>query len=366
MATSRRQVSKQTQDEGQARASSASSPRTQSSGASAGQVTRRTRSNARSSNGRGNGTSRARLNNSNAEKLARGLGWFSLGLGLAELLAPRAIAKISGTEGKHTGLIRLYGLREIASGIGIFMQGERPSEAVWSRVVGDALDIATLAVAFASPKSSKGRVAFATANVLAVTALDVLCAQQLSANETGGTQVKKSIIINGTPEEIYKFWHDFENLPRFMKHLESVRTTGEGRSHWVAKAPAGTTVEWDAEITEDRPNELIAWRSVEGADVDNAGSVTFETAPGGRGTIVKVDLEYSAPGGVVGTLAAKLFGEEPAQQINDDLRRLKQVIEVGEVIVSDGTYFDNGLLTQRAAQPTPNAEAGQSQGASTS
>ena len=364
MATSRRQLSEQTQDADQTAAASA--PSRQSGGARAGRTTRRARSNGRGSNGRDGGASRARLDNSNAEKLARGLGWFSLGLGLAELLAPRAIAKISGTEGKNTALIRLYGLREIASGVAIFAQGERPTEAVWSRVVGDAIDIATLAVAAASPKSSKGRVAFATANVLAVTALDVLCAQQLSANETGGTEVKKSIIINATPEEVYNFWHDFENLPRFMKHLERVSATGERRSHWVAKAPAGTTVEWDAEITEDRPNELIAWRSVEGADVDNAGTVTFEAAPGGRGTIVHVDLEYSAPGGIAGTVVATLFGEEPAQQINDDLRRLKQVIEVGEVIVSDGTYFDNGVLTQRAAQPVSSAEASQSQGASAS
>src|SRR5579885_87664 len=358
MATSKRQLNKQTKDEGQ---TTPAAPRQQSGGV---QAARRRRSSGRTSNVRGNGPGRADLQNSNAERLARGLAWFSLGLGLAELLAPRAIAKISGTEGKHTGLIRLYGLREIASGIGIFAQGERPTEAVWSRVVGDALDIATLAVAAASPKTSKGRLAFATADVLAETALNVLCAQQLSANETGGTEVKKNIIINATPEEIFNYWHDFERLPTFMKHLESVRTTGERRSHWVAKAPAGTTVEWDAEITEDSPNELIAGRSVEGANVDNAVTVRFEEAPGGRGTIVHVDLEYSAPGGVVGSMVAKLFGEEPAQQINDDLRRLKQVIEVGEIVLSDGTYFDNGLLTQRAAQPVASGEAGQSQGAS--
>lgn len=302
----------------------------------------------------------------NAEQLARGLGYFSLGLGLSELLAPRAIAKISGLDEKDTGVIRLMGLREIFHGLGIFAQGRRPKEAVWSRVAGDALDLAALGAAFASPKTAKGRLAFATANVLAVTALDVICAQALSSNDstsTGGTIVKKSIVIDKTPEELYQFWHNFENLPTFMKHLESVSATGDGRSHWVAKAPAGSSVEWDAEVTEDRPNELIAWRSLEGADVDNSGSVRFESAPGNRGTIVHVDIEYNPPGGVIGSVVAKLSGEEPGQQVYDDLRNLKQVMEVGEVVVSDGTVWDNGLLTQRPAQPVSGADLAQSQGA---
>jgi uncharacterized membrane protein len=309
---------------------------------------------------------RGGLLNINAEQLARGLGFFSLGLGLAEFLAPRAIAKISGIDEKDTGVIRLMGLREMLHGVGIFAQGKQPAEAVWARVAGDALDLVALGSAFASPKSGKGRLAFATANVLAVTALDVICASELSSNNstsTGGTIVKKSIIINKSPEELYQFWHNFENLPAFMKHLESVKVTGEGRSHWVAKAPAGSSVEWDAEITEDRPNELIAWRSLEGADVDNSGSVHFERAPGNRGTIVKVDMEYNPPGGVIGKTVAKLFGEEPGQQVYDDLHCLKQVMEVGEVIVSDGTVWDNGLLTQRAAQPASAEELAQSQGA---
>jgi uncharacterized membrane protein len=294
------------------------------------------------------------LNGVDAEKLARGLGWFSLGLGLAEVLAPRGVAKIAGVRGNKT-LIRLFGLREIASGIAIFMQGKRPAAAVWSRVAGDALDLASLGAAFASPDSNKGQVAFATANVLAVTALDVLCAQQLSSRTDGmikgGIQVRKSISINSSPEELYRFWHNFENLPRFMNHLESVRETGEGRSHWVAKAPAGTTVEWDAEIVEERDGEYISWRSLEGADVDNYGSVRFTRAPGGRGTIVTVELEYNPPGGVIGSGIAKLFGEEPEQQVYDDLRCFKQVIETGEVVISEGTLWSNGVLTQRPAQP---------------
>lgn len=294
------------------------------------------------------------LPSSSAKRLAKGLGWFSVGLGLAELLCPRAIASISGVSNTHTGLIRLYGLRELASGIAIFSQ-EKPTEAVWSRVAGDAMDLASLGVAFTAPDAKRGRVAFATANVLAVTALDLICAKQLS-NGNQGVHAKTSCIVNATPEEVYDFWRNFENLPRFMKHLESVEDLGDGRSHWKAKGPAGTTVEWDATIIADVPGEVITWRSLEGSDVDNAGAVRFEKAPGDRGTIIKVNLQYNPPAGVIGATVAKLFGEEPQQQLDDDLRRFKQVLEVGEIVVSDATLLGTGYFAQRAAQPAGASE----------
>jgi uncharacterized membrane protein len=112
--------------------------------------------------------------------------------------------------------------------------------------------------------------------------------------------------------------------------------TGEGRSHWVAKAPAGTTVEWDAEVYNEKENEMIAWRSLEGSQVDNAGSVHFTPAPGGRGTQVRVVLKYDPPAGVIGAAVARLFGESPAQQIDEDLRRFKQLMEAGEVATTTG------------------------------
>ena len=152
-----------------------------------------------------------------------------------------------------------------------------------------------------------------------------------------GIKVEKSVTINRPPEEVYRFWRQFENLPRFMEHLESVTTSGDdGRSHWVAKGPAGKSVTWDAEIINEQENALIAWRSLPGADVDNAGSVRFEAAPGGRGTEVRVVLEYDPPGGMLGAAVAKLFGEEPKQQVEDDLRRLKQVLEAGETATTEG------------------------------
>lgn len=309
-----------------------------------------------------NGSRQGGLANLSAGQLAQGLGWFSIGLGLAEVLAPRGVAKVAGLPGKHTGFIRLMGLREIAAGVGIFAQGKRPAASVWARVAGDALDLASLAVAATSPDSKKGLLAFATANVLGVTALDVLCAQQLSSEdgtEEEGTQVRKSLIINRAAEELYQFWHDFENLPRIMHDLKSVSVTGEGRSHWVAKGPAGSSVEWDALITEDRPNELISWRSLEGADVDNSGTVRFEPAAGNRGTIVTVEMEYKVPGGSIGAAIAKLIGEEPGAKALESLRCFKQLVETGEVVVSDGTFWDNGLLSQRPAQPLSGEELAQ-------
>ena len=290
------------------------------------------------------------LPSASAKKLAKGLAWFSVGLGLTELLAPRAIANISGVSKERTGLIRLYGLRELASGVAIFTQ-ENPAGGVWSRVAGDALDLASLGAAAASPNSKRGRLAFATANVLAVTALDIICAKQLSNGSKRGIHAQASCIVNREPDEVYSFWRNFQNLPRFMRHLESVEDLGDGRSHWVAKGPAGMNVEWDATIIADEPGRVITWRSLENSDVDNAGAVRFERAPGGRGTIVRVNLEYNPIGGVIGAAVAKLFGEEPEQQLDDDLRRFKQVMEVGEVVVSEATLLGTGYFEQRPARP---------------
>ena len=298
------------------------------------------------------------LKDAGSERVSRNLGWFSIGLGLAELLAPRLVARLCGGNGTHTALIRLYGLREIASGLVIFSGGRKPATGVWSRVAGDAIDLGTLGIAALLPNTNKLGVAFGTANVLAVTAVDVLCAQELSRErgemtEGGAIRVKRSVAINRSPEELYRFWRDLSQLPRFMYHLESVQTIDERRSHWVTKGPAGKRVEWDSEITEDRPNELIAWRSLAGGDVDNAGSVQFEPRPGGRGTIVRVELQYYPPGGIAGAAFAKVFNQSPEQQIHDDLRRLKQVVETGEVLRSDGSPEGTGQVLQRPAQPAP-------------
>jgi Predicted integral membrane protein len=152
---------------------------------------------------------------------------------------------------------------------------------------------------------------------------------------SGKVQVTKSVTVNKSPSELYQFWHNFENLPQFMKHLESVSVTNEERSHWTAKSPIGDTVEWDAEITDDVLNEKIGWRSLENADIPNSGTVQFRPTVN-RGTEIKVDLTYESPGGKLGSMIAKLFGEEPEQQIAEDLRRFKQLMETGIIITVKG------------------------------
>jgi uncharacterized membrane protein len=152
---------------------------------------------------------------------------------------------------------------------------------------------------------------------------------------SGRIHVNKAVTINKSPEELYNFWRNFENLPIFMKHLESVQV-GEGtRSHWKAKAPLGTSVEWDAEMTSDVPNERIGWQSVKGSDIANSGVVEFRPTTN-RGTEVKVTMIYEAPGGKLGEWIAWLFGEEPSFQVKEDLRRFKQLMETGMIISTEG------------------------------
>jgi uncharacterized membrane protein len=282
------------------------------------------------------------------ESTADFLGYFSLGLGLAEFLAPKVMNRVIGV--KHpdrtsVNTMRAMGLREIGHGVAI-LTNQHPEKAVWSRVAGDVVDLALLGKTWANSENDRGRTLFATFNVLAVAAVDLMTARQLSQQprtavratmEAGRVRTKRSVTVRRPVEEVYAFWRDFENLPRFMRHLESVTVTGERRSHWKALAPAGQTVEWDAETTEDRPNELIAWRSLPGASVYNAGEVRFAPAPGGRGTELRVTLEYDPPFGKLGSKVAMLFREEPGQQVADDLRHFKQVMETGEIVLSDAT-----------------------------
>lgn len=151
-----------------------------------------------------------------------------------------------------------------------------------------------------------------------------------------GIRVDRSVTINRPVEDVYQYWRNLENLPNFMRHLKSVTVIDATRSRWVALAPRGRTVEWEAEIITDVENEKIAWRSAPGSSVQNAGSVQFRPAPGDRGTEITVALQYNPPAGIVGAVLAWLSGEEPSLQIRDDLHRLKQALEAGEVTTTEG------------------------------
>lgn len=251
--------------------------------------------------------------------------------------------------------MRGAGVQELALGAGILMSRRRPTGWLWSRVVGDAMHLLLLSRALRSSDNEQRRLAKATAAVAGVTVLDLVASIRMrGAPEVDGEErasLRTGITINRPQDEVYRYWRDLEDLPRFMFHLQSVEATGDGRSHWVARGLAGRTVEWDAEIVEDVPNERIAWRSLEGAPIGNSGVVRFRPAPGERGTEVAVDLEYATPAGAVGELVAKLFGEHPEQQAKDDLRRFKQVLETGEVVRSDGS--PDGTRTQRQWKQRP-------------
>jgi uncharacterized membrane protein len=272
------------------------------------------------------------------EVWAYGLGLFGIGLGLTELMAPRRLAGMIGVPQGHNGLIRFMGLREIVAGVGILTQ-RRPTTGAWMRVAGDVVDLACLGAAFASPRSDRGKLTTATMGVVGATLVDLLTAQQLSRGietRNGTIPIVAAINIDREREELYRYWRELTNLPQFMKHLERIEVKDDRRSHWVAKGPAESTIEWEAEIVEDRPNEFIAWRSIAGSEVDHAGSVRFEPATGGRGTIVTVDMQYRPPLGTIGAAVAAWIGKDPNQTVKMDLRRFKQMMETGEVVTTEG------------------------------
>jgi uncharacterized membrane protein len=204
------------------------------------------------------------------------------------------------------------------------------------------------------------RLAGAVAAVAGVTALDVYAARRASSGERrsapgvmrpdGSVRVDESLAVNQPPQACYAMWRDLANLPRFMKHVESVEPHGDGRSHWVAKGPAGTRIEWDAEITRDEPGELLSWRSVERSELPNSGAVRFIPAPGGRGTIVSVTMQYEPPAAALGLTLAKLLGESPAHDVREDLRRFKHLLETGEIPTTEGQPHGRRSLWYRAVE----------------
>lgn len=294
------------------------------------------------------------------EWMARGMGLLGLSAGLPSIAAPDAVARLVGLRDDSTSrtILTAVGLRETALGLGILSQ-PRFAGWMWMRVAGDAMDLAVLGSSLAaSTKRQRNQVAAITAGVVGITAIDTWAAIRLSrararARRRRGDyeiEAKRAITVNRPRDEIYQAWRDFRNLPLFMENLESVEITAENRSHWVAKAPAGATAEWDAEITEDEPNERIAWRSLPGSRIDNAGTVRFVTAPGNKGTEIHAEIRYNAPGGRLGATVAKIFGKEPGQQTASDLRRFKQVMETGEIARSEVSARGGGPA-QPSKQP---------------
>jgi len=247
----------------------------------------------------------------------------------------------SGLDRPRTGLVQQRGTR----------QGQEPQVNVGSseRTVSVAAG-SILALLGLSRRSLPGLLVAGIGGALAYRgatghcpmyqALDIDTTRPQSDEETfeGGVHVAQAFLVNKSPEELYSFWRKFENLPRIMSHLESVRVIDERRSHWVAKANSlgGKQFEWDAEITRDDPNSLIAWQSAPGADVENRGQIRFERGLGDRGTEVHVNMDYVPPGGMVGNFLAKMMGENPKRVIREDLRNFKRLMEIGEILTIIG------------------------------
>ncbi|MGW4084254.1 SRPBCC family protein [Streptomyces sp. NPDC004822] len=288
------------------------------------------------------------------DPLVRGLGWASAFLGIPQVVAPADFTRALGVGDapRHRSAATAVGVRELVAAAGLL--GRPHPVWLWGRVGGDLMDLTMLARALRNHDGrGLGRTVAATAAVTAITATDVYAA----VTRTRGSkpmELTATTTVTRSPDETYALWKDLERLPDFMAHLDEVRVTGPRTSHWKARAPFGRTVEWDAETTQDVPGQLIAWRSADGADIGNAGEVRFVPAPGGQGTEIRVSLRYELPGGPLGKAAARYFGEEPHQQLDDDLRRFKQIAEVGEVVRSEGAPGGKrarGEFPQHPARP---------------
>jgi uncharacterized membrane protein len=300
----------------------------------------------------------------NTDALVKGLAAASLGLGLSEVLAPRKVAAVAGVNDtrRSQAVIRALGLRECGHAAALVFG---PNKLVWTRVAGDVLDVGVLLAGIAKRERGQRRRGTVSALLLAgIGAVDLYAALRTTrddgstgrhGNAPSQRTLRASITVQQEPQDVYAFWRDLENLPSFMYHLKSVTSESAERSRWVANAPIGQQVQWEAQITDDQPGTRIAWESLQGSSVQNSGSVEFASAPAG-GTEVRVTIAYHIPGGTLTKAVASIFGESPEQQVNDDLRRLKQLLETGQVLLSDGSPEGTAAIRQmhqRPAQPHP-------------
>jgi uncharacterized membrane protein len=258
-------------------------------------------------------------------------------MGIAEFMAPRSVTRAAGFVGQPL-LLRSIGLREIVTGAGILMQRQQAGW-LWSRVAGDVVDIALLTRLGSHRGSRNQRLALTTAAIAGIAILDLLAAAEqtrlLQAERRKQAarviHVKKSLFINRSPQECYRFWRDIENFPRFMQHVESVQQVDPTHSHWTVQATPDCHVHWTAELISDRPGQQLAWRTLDGAELGHTGTVDFAPLGDARGTRLDVDLHYLAPPGKAASMLERMFGEEPDEQIEADLRCFKQLIETGEL-----------------------------------
>lgn len=259
------------------------------------------------------------------EQLARGLGWFSVGIGIAQVVAPRTIARLCGVP-VPPPLMVLCGLREIACGLGLLTQ-EQPQPWIKARLAGDTVDLVAFGCATLVPGADRRRIAVAGAAVAGISVLDAYCSYELARHgrHLPPRHETMSIEIDCDAKSLYRYWRELSNLPDVMPHVKSVQEIDETHSHWVAGGPGGLRLEWDSEIIDDVPDQRIAWRSVDGSRTFHAGSVQFQPL-GERTTKVRVDLLYERAPPTLLSAAAMLFGYD-SNAARADLRALKRRLE---------------------------------------
>lgn len=256
-----------------------------------------------------------------------GIAWFSVALGMPQLLAPHA-------------LTRLIGVRPTTN--------RRPTMRAFGAGARLEADSFTSPAETVSGPLTYGNGATGAAGIEATSVSEqfgVVTAAAIDATIAGLRTVRHAVSISRSAQELYAFWRNFENLPIFRRHLQEVTTHEGGRSRWVTRGPGGVKVEWDAEIVADVPGLLIAWQSLPPADVRNAGTVRFVPVPAGRGTAIHVELDYRPLAGTLGTMVAKLFRAAPGQQLRDDLQAFKSLMETGEVLYANSTATQPVVLT---------------------
>ncbi len=289
---------------------------------------------------------------------AQALGWLSVALGVMEIAAPQVLAQALGIKADRSTrrILLACGVRELCAGAGVLLSDKKAAW-LWSRAAGDVVDLALLAAAPALKNADKTRTAAAITAIAAIAACDVWTAAIAAQEETPddavagelaahGQEIRAAVTVATSPKEAYDRWRDLEALPRFMWQLKAVTVTDAKHSRWEATGPAGTSIGWNAELTEDQPGRSIAWCSRAGSELLHAGRVAFTAAPGGQGTEVHMQLTYEPPLGPVGAAVARLG--MPQEQLEADLRRFKQLIELGEVVISDATITGRD---ERPAQP---------------
>jgi uncharacterized membrane protein len=272
------------------------------------------------------------------------------------------VARIIGLTGNDQDrtTMRLLGLREVASGMAILAL-VNPIPGLWSRVAGDAMDLTLLGLAMRSPQTDRTRAVAATLGVVGIAATDLVSTFKLGASQAaqGAGQrdqtprVAAAVTVDAAIADVFALWDGFQGLPRFMQDAADVQLTGERQSHWTVTGPGNTSLEWDARITDRQQNQHITWHTEEGAPVTAHGSVRFREAPGNRGVQVLFEAEFDPPGAGVGDLIAAPLAKAMSAKLGSDLRRFKQLVELGEIVHSDDSIIPGPNPAQPVAEVPP-------------